>query len=134
MFQKDDTGTKVFTTGVHRPVPALVVGEFFEPDVKPEPTPEPEPTPKSGHPLPPNTLRELLRASEPWNAVTLGMEPTPGVRRIMEKRVNRSLTAVAAWLGGIGEPELAALVEQQIAWPEQQAWEELEREREQEDQ
>lgn len=130
MFQKDDTSTKVFTTSVHRPVPALVVGEFFEPDVEPEPAPEPEPEQPTKTA---KTLRDLLRDSEPWNAVTLGMDPTPGVRRIMEKRVNRSLAAFTTWLESVGEPELAALVEQQIAWPEQEAWELQEREREQED-
>jgi len=78
------------------------------------------------------TLREMLYEQEPWRAALGGDDAhlSPGIRRLMERRVNRVLDTVANWMLAVVEErvgdemtlvvllELAETVRQQIAWPE----------------
>jgi hypothetical protein len=77
------------------------------------------------------TLRELLYEQEPW--INQPETATPGLRRLMEKRVNRVLDVVANWMLGLVENhvgdvealvillEQAESVRKQIEWPELEA-------------
>jgi hypothetical protein len=77
------------------------------------------------------TLREMLYEQEPWTSATA--VPSPGIRRLQERRVNRILDTVANWILAVVEErigdemtlvvllELAETVREQIVWPELEA-------------
>jgi hypothetical protein len=139
MFEEDDQGDLLLTPG-----PRVEVDEARAPEVvtgaaaaailaqsisdvlglvEPAPAPAPGKT---------KTLREMLYDQEPWHGPDQG-HPSPGIRRLQEKRVNRVLDAVANWMLGLVEKrvgdemalvvfmELAETVRQQIIWPELEA-------------
>lgn len=81
------------------------------------------------------TLRDMLYEEEPWYKEAAGRDAAlaPGIRRLMEKRVNRTLGIIADWMLGVVEVrlgdemtlvvllELAEDIRKQIKWPELEA-------------
>ena len=76
------------------------------------------------------TLRDMLYDKEPWRDAA---HPSAGIRRLQERRVNRTLNVVADWMLSIVEQhaaddmtlvlllELAEAVRNQVTWPERDA-------------
>lgn len=140
MFQRD-TVTTFSTAPIPNPVaePVVVTGvaaaEILVESEPAEPEPELELEAEvEVEPAAPKTLRELLYSQEPWRQQgNLDGQLNPGIRRLMEKRVNRILGTVADWMLGVAEErieddmslvvllELAEKVREQIVWPELEA-------------
>lgn len=134
MFEEDDRGD-LLVLPTHRvddhdePEPAFEPGSQIEAEPQPEVEIEPEIVRVK-------TLREMFYSQEPWSSIDR-KETTPGIRRLMEMRVNRALTTVADWMLGLVEQhvgdemalvvllEQAEAVRKQIIWPEREASEAL---------
>jgi hypothetical protein len=135
MFKEDEAGDLLIASN-----PAVAFGSSVvtgvaaaEIPVQSVDKPDPEPDPRTCV----KTLRESLYEHEPWYLHLQGLAGTenlaPGIRRLMEKRVNRTLTTIADWMLDVVEErlgdemtlvvllELAEDVRRQVAWPELEA-------------
>jgi hypothetical protein len=136
MFEEDEQGDLLIAPECIRPGAKVVSGEaaakLLASDVAEtlsliEPPAAPETTGVK-------TLREMLYDQEPWRIYGGGdAHLSPGVRRLLERRINILLDTVANWMLAVVEEsrddemtlvvllELAEKIRQEITWPERDA-------------
>lgn len=140
MFKEDEQENQLLVT---ESKPAVVAGtgaaavkmtvRTVDPEPEPEPVAQTEAAEIVVNDVKVKTLRDMLYEQEPWMRNTPNSMHTPGIRRLMEARVNRTLATVADWMvsnveGRFGDEmtlvvllELAEAVREQIVWPEREA-------------